>query len=149
MHFSVQSFHWAQVPGVSLQPLQAWPAGPGASHPVPRQLTLLLAGLAIKRQFCLLRKGIFCLQPPHAACSPTCPIVFEWSMISKLISPLPGPCSSQLPQIPSQQWLCWISFLPSREIFDGCLPLFHGPVLSCFSSEVQVFCFCSFPITEQ
>ena len=149
VHFSVQSFHWAG----------AWGLPPGC-HRHGQWLRELLVlspssllcprwGLAIKQQFCLLRNDVFCLQPPHAACSHTCSIVSKRSVISKLLSPLPGPCRSQLLQIPSQRRLCWISFLPSREIFDRCLLLFHGPVLLCFSSEVQVFCFCSFPITKQ
>lgn len=94
------------------------------------------------------KKGCFLFQPPCAACFHSCPIVSEQSVISKLLN-LPGLCCSQLLQIPTQCRLCWISFLPSREIFDRCLPLFHSPVPLCFSSEVQLFCFCTFLITEQ
>lgn len=148
-HFSVQSFYGAQVPGVPPWLLQSWPAGLGASHPVPEQLALPLAGLAIKQQLCLLRRDVFYLQAPCAACSHTCPIVSGQSVIGKLLNHLPGLCCSQLLQIPTQQRPCWISFLPFREIFDRCLLLFHGPVLLCFSSEVQLFCFCTFPITKQ
>lgn len=64
VHFSVRSFHWAQVPGVPLRLPQARPTRLGASPPVPEQLTLPLAGLAIKQQFCMLGKDVFCLQPP-------------------------------------------------------------------------------------
>lgn len=152
VHFSVQSLHCAQVPGFPLWLLQTRPAGPGASHPVPEQQTLPLARLAIKQQFCPLRNCVFCLQPPHAASSCTCTIVSEQSVINKLLSPLPGPCRSQLPQIPSQQQLCWINFLPSREIFDRYLLLFCRPVLLRISSEVLFsffFGFCRLPIIEQ
>lgn len=145
VYFSVQSFYWAQVPGVPCWLLQSWPVGLWASQPVPEQLTSPMAGLTIKQQFCLLRRDVFCLQPRCAAC----PIVSEQNVISKLFSPLSGLCCSQLPQIPAHWRLCWISFLPSWEIFDRCLLLFHGLVLLCFSSEVQLFCFCPFPITEQ
>lgn len=91
------------------------------------------------------KKGCFLF----AACSHSCPIVSKQSVISKLLNPLPRLCCSRFPQIPTQRQLCWISFLPSREIFDRCLLLFHGPVPLCFSSEVQLFCFCTLPITEQ
>lgn len=149
MHFLASVYFSAQVPGVVLRLPQAQPAGPGSSRPITEQLALSLAGLAIKQQFCLVRKDVFCWQPPGAACSHTCPIVSGWSAISKSRSPLPEPCRSQLLWIPSQRRLRWVSFLPSREIFDRCLLLFHGPVLLCFSSEVQDIRFCSFPITEQ
>lgn len=133
VHFPVRSLQWARVPGVPLWLPQAWPACPGASCPVPEQLTLPLAGLVIKQQFCLLGNDAFCLQPPRAACSHTCPIVSEWSVISKLLSPLPGPCRSQ-----RSGGSAGLVFLQER-FFHRCLLLFHGPVLLCLSSGVQGF----------
>lgn len=76
------------------------------SHPFPVQLALPLAGLTIKQQFCLLRRDVSYLQPRCAACSCSCVIVSEQSVVSKLLNPLPGLCCSQLLQIPTQWRLC-------------------------------------------
>lgn len=134
VYFSVQSFHWAQVPEVCLQLLQPWPMGPGASRPTPEDLALVLAWLTITQQFCMLQKDVFCLQPPRATCSHTCPVISEQSVISKLLRPLPGPCHPQLPQIPSQWWLRCISFfLQDRFLIGVCCSFMV--LISCASAQ--------------